>query len=431
MKRLLAKALCTAHARAFPTKNAELSVVGVATRLVRGGHERPLGAQHRKVKARKGTEVAVVTDVQTAIEQLQRSCAGDPHVLSLSGGLPADETFPVQDLARSLAEIGPSDLQYDWPEGRLELRRWIVGRLRSRGAEVKPEDVLITNGAQQAIDIALLLCSGAGDAIAVPKACYPAGLDLFRSRDVTPVHELIAATAIYTMPSIANPTGLPLTGEERAALLASSLPIIEDDAYAELRFDRLTAAPLLAAAPDRVYHVGTLSKTLCPGLRVGWLVVPPGERDNARRAKQISDLQANTLTQAIAEKYLARENFDERLDSLASFYAERCAALTDALRRKLPWLRLRDPAGGFAVWVETDEAGDDTEFLATAARHGVSVDPGGTFRASSVDEPLAFRLAFSSLPASQMEEAVGRLAAALFEYQKQSQKVRRAAGVAA
>jgi 2-aminoadipate transaminase len=369
--------------------------------------------------------------VQSVIEQLQRRCAADPHVLSLSGGLPANETFPVQDLASALAEIGASDLQYEWPEGRLELRRWIVARLRSRGAEVKPEDVLITNGAQQAIDIALSLCSGAGDAIAVPKACYPAGLELFRSRDVTPVHELVAATAIYTMPLIANPAGLPLTGEERAALLASSLPIIEDDAYAELRFDRLTAAPLLTAAPDRVYHVGTLSKTLCPGLRVGWLVVPPAERDNARRAKQISDLQANTLTQALAEKYLARENFDDRLDFLASFYAERCEALTDALRRRLPGLRFRDPAGGFAVWVETDEAGDDTQFLATAARHGVSVDPGGAFRSSNVDEPLAFRLAFSSLQASEMDEAVRRLAAALLEYQKQSQKARSEAGVAA
>lgn len=369
--------------------------------------------------------------VETVIEQLQRRCAADPHVLSLAGGLPADETFPVQELARCLGEIGPSDLQYEWPEGRLELRRWVVERLRARGAEVQPEDVLITNGAQQAIDIALSLCSGAGDAIAVPKACYPAGLELFRSRDVTPVHQLIGATAIYAMPLIANPTGLPLPGEERAALLASSLPIIEDDAYAELRFDRLTAAPLLAAAPDRVYHVGTLSKTLCPGLRVGWLIVPPGQRENARRAKQISDLQANTLTQAIVERYLAQQNFEDRLDSLASFYAERCEALTDALRRKLPWLCFRDPAGGFAVWVESDEAGDDTAFLATAARHGVSVDTGGAFRSSSQDEPLAFRLAFSALPPSQMEDAVSRLAAALFDYQKQSRKARNAAGVAA
>jgi len=376
-------------------------------------------------------EVAVRSGVETVIERLQRRCASDPQVLPLSGGLPADETFPVQALAHALSEIGPSDLQYEWPEGRTELRRWIAARLHARGAEVAPENVLITNGAQQAIDIALSLCSGAGDAIAVPKACYPAGLELFRSRDVTPVHELLAATAIYTMPLIANPTGLPLSGEERAALLASSLPIIEDDAYAELRFDRLTSAPLLAAAPDRVFHVGTLSKTLCPGLRVGWLVVPPGERDNARRAKQRSDLQANTLTQAIVEKYLARESFEDRLDTLASFYAERCEALTDALRRKLPWLRFRNPAGGFAVWVETEEPGDDTEFLATAARHGVSVDPGGTFRSGANDEPLAFRLSFSSLPPSAMGDAVNRLADALFDYQKQGQKARRASGVAA
>ena len=182
----------------------------------------------------------------------------------------------------------------------------------------------------------------------------------------------------------------------------------------------LTAAPLLAAAPDRVYHVGTLSKTLCPGLRVGWLVVPPGQRDNARRAKQISDLQANTLTQAIVERYLAQQNFEERLDSLASFYAERCEALTDALRRKLPWLRFRDPAGGFAVWVESDEPGDDTAFsrlpLATE-----SASIRWRLPSSHVDEPLAFRLTFSSLPPSQ-RRTPSAARAALFDYQKQSQK---------
>lgn len=352
-------------------------------------------------------------------------------MLALSGGLPAEETFPVQALATALAAIGPADLQYEWPEGRLELRRFIAKRLCARGAEVAAEDVIITNGAQQAIDLALSLCSGAGDAIAVPPACYPAGLDLFRSRHVTPVHELLAATAVYSMPLVANPTGLPLSGEGRAELLASSLPLIEDDAYAELRFDRLTAAPLLAAAPDRVFHVGTLSKTLCPGLRIGWLVVPPAERDNARREKQRSDLQANTLTQAIVEKYLEHVDFDERLDSLASFYAERCEALTDALRRKLPSVRFRDPAGGFSLWVEADEPADDARFLATAARHGVSVDPGGPFRASPREQPLAFRLAFSSLAPSAMAEAVGRLAEALFDYRKQGHESQSTAGVAA
>ena len=107
------------------------------------------------------------------IEQLQRRCAADPHVLSLAGGLPADETFPVQELARCLGEIGANDLQYEWPEGRLELRRWIAERLRARGAEISPADVQITNGAQQAIDIALALCSGAATRSPFPRPVIP------------------------------------------------------------------------------------------------------------------------------------------------------------------------------------------------------------------------------------------------------------------
>lgn len=353
------------------------------------------------------------------VDRLQRRCAAEPSVLGLSGGLPADETFPVRALARALARTGRDALQYDWPEGRAELREWIAVRLEKRGARVSPEDVLITSGAQQAIDIALSLAARAGETIDVPAACYPAALDLFRAREVSPVPQSADAAASYAMPVVANPTGLALEDGERTRLLASTKPLIEDDAYADLRFDRSAPEPLLASARERVFYVGTFSKTLCPGLRVGFLVMPPSERERARTIKRVTDLQANTLAQAIVERYVKQNDFDARLAWLSRYYARRADALMTTVRRELPELRFEEPAGGFSLWVESDEPGDDVDLLATAVRHGVSFDPGRDFRASGRSERLCFRLTFSSLPYERIDEAVARLARALHAYRRE------------
>jgi 2-aminoadipate transaminase len=351
------------------------------------------------------------------IERLQRRSAEQPGVLALSGGLPAEETFPVRSLGQALAGVGREALQYDWPEGRSGLREWVARHLRARGVAVEASDVLITSGAQQALDIALQVSTEPGSAIGVPEACYPLALALFRARDMAPESKLVTELTEYTMPAVANPTGLALAPAERVRLLARGRPILEDDAYGDLRFDG-PLSPLHASAPERVFLIGTFSKTLCPGLRVGWLVAPSSYRELIRRAKQLSDLQANTLTQAIVERYLETEDFSERLAWLRTFYARRAEALCAALRRRIPALHFREPEGGFSLWAELDQAGDDAELLATALRHGVSFDPGTDFRASPTRGALCFRLAFSSLPPRRMDEAARRLGKALADYRK-------------
>lgn len=340
----------------------------------------------------------------------------EPGVLSLAGGLPAAETFPLSALARALASAGRDALQYDWPEGRQPLRTFIAERLQRRGAKVDADDVLVTSGAQQALDIAVQLCGRRGQSIRVPAACYPGALELCAARGIQLVDETAPAELTYTMPLVANPTGLPLPLRSRAALLADNGVLIEDDAYAELRFDGRTPPPLLASAPDRVFYVGTFSKTLCPGLRVGWLVAPKRSRRSARYAKRVIDLQANTLAQRVLEGYLADEDFDERLTWLRSFYARRADMLASALRRLLPSFGFREPEGGFSIWATSEEGGDDVELLATALRHGVTVDPGRDFRPGGESEPIALRLAFSSIPPDAIVEAVGRLARAFHSF---------------
>jgi 2-aminoadipate transaminase len=354
--------------------------------------------------------------LDTRIDRLQRRCVAEPGVLSLAGGLPAGETFPLGALSRALAHAGRSALQYDWPEGRSALRSWIAARLRRRGASVEADQVLITSGAQQALDIAVELACREGQAIRVPEACYPGALELFAARGLRLASENSHADASYTMPLVDNPTGMTLSEHARTELVRSKGFILEDDAYADLRFDGRTAPPLLAAAPERVFHVGTFSKTLCPGLRVGWLVSPKRFRRAARSAKRVIDLQANTLAQRVLEGFLTREDFEERLVWLRSFYARRAEALARALRRQLPSLTFREPQGGFSLWAVSEEAGDDVELLATAVRHGVSIDPGRDFRPSGHSEPIALRLAFSSLPPEHVNEAVTRLARAFHAF---------------
>jgi 2-aminoadipate transaminase len=356
--------------------------------------------------------------VDARVERLQRQGVTQPGILSLAGGLPASETFPVAELARSLGCVGPSELQYDWPEGRQRLREWIAARLTRRGARVSPDDVLVTSGAQQALDMAIALSGPGVDSVAVPSACYPGALDLFRARGLRLTDDARSAPLIYAMPVVANPTGLALPSATSEAWLAARSLVLEDDAYAELRFDGQTPPPLLARAAERAFHVGTLSKTLCPGLRIGWLVVPAHLREKARREKQLADVQGNTFAQRIVEGYLAQNDYERRLERLRRFYALRAEALAAALRKHVRSCSFAEPQGGFSIWLEVDAEGDDVGLLRLALQYGTSFDPGRDFRFGSEQGRLCLRLAFSSLAPHAIPEAVQRLARALAEYRR-------------
>jgi 2-aminoadipate transaminase len=361
------------------------------------------------------------------IEAIQRRTAGDPRVIGLAGGLPSEAQFPKRELAdsfcRVLAQSGAPALQYGWAEGFESLRELIASRLRARGAAAAAADVIVTSGAQQAIAIALEVICKPGDRVGVAPETYPAALDLLRERRLVPVASSTGVRAHYAMPALGNPSGERLDAGARDALLADGVPIIEDDAYADLRFDGGAPPPLLADAPAQVFHVGTLSKTLCPGLRIGWLVAPARFRKRALRIKQGSDLHANSLTQAIVQDLLgatsgrAGLDFEARLVRLRRFYRARAAALARALRVHLPAWRFSDPEGGFSIWARAggDPAPpgiDEKALLEAAAEEGVMVDPGSIFRPSRSVAPIALRLSFSAVPPASFDEAIRRLARA-------------------
>ncbi|HMJ56642.1 MAG TPA: PLP-dependent aminotransferase family protein [Polyangiaceae bacterium] len=350
------------------------------------------------------------------VERLLRATAARSDVHSFAGGLPDPKMFPRVALTRSfLQAIGARDapaLQYGWPEGRPGLREFIAGRLQRRGCRVHADDVLVTSGAQQAIAIATELVFHRSKTVALDAETYPGALELFRARGLEITLDPAGARAAYVMPQIDNPRGQVMSERTRRHLLQRArrekLLLIEDDAYADIVFAGSPSRPLFADAPESAFHIGTFSKSLCPGLRVGWLVTPRRFRERALEVKRESDLQANSLAQAILEAFFRQQDFDARVAKACQRYRRRAARLSEALRRHLPEWSFAEPQGGFSIWVDTGEPGDDVALLEMAVAFGTSFDPGSMFRAAAAST-VALRLCYSCLDENAIEDGVKRL----------------------
>jgi 2-aminoadipate transaminase len=344
------------------------------------------------------------------IMRLHEQAARQPGLIALAGGLPAEELMPRAGLSAVWSEIvrSPEALQYGWPEGNDAVREWIASRLGARGVAIEPAHVIVTAGAQQAI--ALAAAELPGTTIRVEDATYPAALDAFASVGRAAHRE---GDAAYVIAGVSNPHGVDLLEPRRGALLDRGTPVVVDEAYAELRFDGHVPRPLALDAPDRVWHIGSVSKTLSPGLRIGWLVPPAASRQAVIARKQAADLQTCSLAQVALARLLGVIDYDALLARARHRYAARAERLVTALRRHAPELRFREPEGGFSLWIETDDAGDDVALLAAAIAAGVSFDPGRLFRPTGAATPVAFRISFSHAPIDALDEAARRLAAAL------------------
>lgn len=357
------------------------------------------------------------------IEELQRRAAANRDSLSLGGGLPAPELFPRGALGRAfyraMGEARGRALQYGWPEGDEQLRLWLATRLCAAGARVTHEDVVVTSGAQQGLAIAVETLLQPGDDVLVDERCYPGALELFRRAGARPTTHFTKDTrAAYVMPGSSNPRGMGLSEERRRELVSLNVPIIADEAYAELRFDHRREPLLLSGARDRTWHVGTFSKTLCPGLRVGYLVAPPQHTAKTRERKRAADLECGSLSQAVLAAFLTYDHFDARLARTRRFYESRAHKLVRALRRRFPSFRFQEPEGGFTIFVETDCLGDEVALLEKATEHGVCFDPGSMFCPDGTPSPVAMRLSFSSVSPLWMDEAVARLERAWREWRR-------------
>lgn len=362
-----------------------------------------------------------------------------PDILSFAGGLPAPELFPVDAIAEAHAEVlandGPAALQYSTTEGYGPLREWICGHLQKRGRVAEANQVLVTNGSQQGIDLVAKVLLDPGDLVVVENPSYLAALQTFGAFEAkfatvgsddhgmrTDDLERLLAThrpkLVYVVANFQNPKGTTLALERRRELVRLAQKhrflILEDDPYGELRFTG-NHLPSLASFDDEgvVVSLGTFSKTLAPGLRIGWVV---GPRDFVRSltvAKQSTDLHTATLAQRAVAKLLTRFDYNAHLDSLRPIYGQRANAMLDALKIHMPagttWTT---PEGGMFLWVELPQGLSGDALLPRAIEEKVAFVPGSPFFANN-PRPEFIRLNYSNRPPELITEGMRRLGAVI------------------
>ncbi|MFE9027701.1 PLP-dependent aminotransferase family protein [Streptomyces iakyrus] len=359
-----------------------------------------------------------------------------PEVINFAGGLPAPELFDAEGIAAAyeavLAEAPARALQYSTTEGEPALRDALAARTTARGLPTGPDDLLVTTGSQQALSLLATALVEPGDTVLVESPCYLAALQAFgfagarvlavpgdeHGVDPGALEELVVRERpklLYTVPTFQNPTGRTLPAGRRAAVAAVAarhgLWIVEDDPYGELRYEG-ERLPWIAAHPgaeDRTVLLGSFSKVMAPGLRLGWLRAPGELRRACAVAKQAADLHTPTVNQLAAARYLADNDLDAHVARVAGVYRERRDAMLSGLAAALPtgsvWNR---PEGGMFLWARLPEPYDTTALLPRVVRQNVAYVPGAPFYAGPPDR-TTLRLCFVTQTPAEIGEGLRRL----------------------
>lgn len=363
-----------------------------------------------------------------------------PEVINFAGGLPAPELFDAAGIAAAyqavLTETPARALQYATTEGEPVLRTALAARTSARGLATGADDLLVTTGSQQALSLLATALLEPGDVVLVEQPCYLAALQVFAFAgarivavpgdaagvDPEALDELVVRERpklFYTVPTFQNPTGRTLPADRRAAVAEVAarrgLWIVEDDPYGELRFEgeRLPWIAAQAGAADRTVLLGSFSKVMAPGLRLGWLRAPTDLLRACVVAKQAADLHTPTVNQLAAARYLADNDLDAHVARVAAVYRDRRDAMLAGLPNSLPegssWER---PEGGMFLWARLPESYDTTELLARVVRQDVAYVPGAPFYAGEPDRST-MRLCFVTQTPGEIREGLRRLGAGL------------------
>ena len=367
--------------------------------------------------------------------------ATSPGVISLAGGLPAAESFPLEIMEELMGAVlvryGARALQYDASEGFFPLREALVPLLAGRGIETSAEEILVVSGSQSALDGMGKILISPGDAIAVEAPTYLGALQAFNPYEPRYVQietdddglipeALDAALAqtsvkfVYLVPTFQNPTGrtIPLGRRKQIAEIIQRHDVLlfEDDPYSDLRYAGDPVPPIKTLAPDNVVYAGTLSKTFSPGLRIGFCVAPEALMHWLVIARQGVDLHTNTLGQALASEYLSGGHLARQLPKILDLYRPRREAILEALANSFPedfrWTR---PEGGMFIWAE-GPAGLDTEKLyRRALERNVAFVPGKFFYVDHRDGLATMRMNFTAADPATIAHAIELLGQAIAE----------------
>lgn len=367
-----------------------------------------------------------------------------PDVISFAGGLPAPELFPVKEIMevyqRVLSEHATIVLQYSPSDGETLLREVLCARLMVKGMRVQVEDVLITNGSQHGLDLVGKLFINPGDAVFVESPTYLGALQAFapyqpslvtietdeegmRPEALLSALQIHKPKFIYLVPTFQNPTGrtMGLSRREQIVQLCQSqgVPIVEDDPYSELRFQGVPV-PSLRSLWDEVIYLGTISKTVAPGMRLGWMVAPPPIMYAAKLGMQATSLNVSALTQHVAARLLSHPEQEQNIDRIRASYRERMQCLVDSLILEFPdGTMYSRPDGGMFIWVKLPNDLRSRDVLQPALQNRVAFVPGDPFFVGEGGRS-EMRLNFSNSSLEQIQVGMGRLGDAIKQVQGSS-----------
>ena len=389
-----------------------------------------------------------LNNVETSAIRELFKLLGKPGIISFAGGFPDPAMFDVQGIqeaaSRALTDEPGAALQYGATEGYQPLREQLSAFMATKGATVAANELIVTTGSQQALDLLGKTMIDPGDKVIVEGPTFLATIQCFRLYGAevisAPVdahgvctdalEQLIAEHKpkfVYLIPTFGNPSGAMLNLERRRQVLEMAVKhntlIVEDDPYGDLYFGEAPPPSLLALSDsvpgsrDLLAHCGSLSKVLSPGLRIGWLIAPPALLANAVMCKQFSDAHTSTFAQATAAQYLKGGRMPATLAHVRQVYAERALAMGEALKRELgDAIAFEQPGGGLFFWARLTGAhggiSDAAEFAKRAIAQGVAFVPGAPFYAANPDLAM-LRLSFATADVAKIEEGVARLGKAL------------------
>jgi len=362
-----------------------------------------------------------------------------PGIISFAGGLPSPKTFPVAEFRAAcekvLTEDGPAALQYAASEGYGPLREMVAAGLPWK---VDPAQVLITTGSQQGLDLVAKILLDSGSRMLVETPTYLGALQAFapmepRAVSVASDDEGVRADDLaakagqgaerarfaYLLPNFQNPTGRTMSEERRAAVVAAAanagVPLLEDNPYGDLWFEQPPPAPLTARNPEGCLYLGSFSKVLAPGLRLGFLVAPPAIYPKLLQAKQAADLHSPSFNQRMVAQVMQDGFLARHVPTIRALYKSQRDHMLAALEREMPdgvqWSR---PVGGMFLWVRLPAGLDAVTLLPRAVERNVAFVPGAAFYAD-VPESNTMRLSFVTASTSQIDIGIAALAQTIRE----------------
>jgi 2-aminoadipate transaminase len=362
-----------------------------------------------------------------------------PEVISFAGGLPNPGFFPVEEIAQASAKVlakdGRNVLQYSTSEGYLPLREFIAKRyLRKSGLKIEPDDILITNGSQQGIDLIGKVFLNKGDRVVIERPGYLGAIQAFsifepKFQSVPLLDDGIDTDLLekalgkdntkllYTIPNFQNPSGISYSGKKRkdvaSILKKHNIVCVEDNPYGELRFTG-EELPSIRNYSDNTILLGTFSKIISPGLRIGWICAGKEIMEKLIVAKQAADLHSNSLSQRIVHQYLMDNDIDEHIRKIRSAYGKRRDLMIDTMAEYFPEeVRYTKPEGGMFLWVTLPERVSSLDLFELAVKENVAFVPGAPFYTDDGSGNNTLRLNFSNSNEEQIEEGIKRLARCL------------------